>query len=75
MLIAEEELSNKDKERLIIIVEAFINDEFNSSDVADVLDASKQTARRLLRVAEENGVIYSKGKTSDRRYSFCEYCD
>ena len=68
---SDNSLSKKEKERLIIIIEKFINEEnFNSSLVAAVLEVSDQIARKLLRKAEENGILKSTGKTKDKKYYF-----
>ena len=70
LAIEDSALSPKDKERVISIVAVLSNCEFESVDVADALKVSKQTARRLIRVLEKNGIVHSVGATSNRKYFF-----
>lgn len=67
----DKELSEKDKERLFVIVEMLLDKgSFNGVAVAEILKISEQMARKLLRKAEKFGFIQSEGKTKDKKYFF-----
>ena len=69
--IPTEKLSAKARARLLSLFEALKNtDFFNGVMVAEILSVSDQTARHLLRKAEELKLLKSKGSTKDKKYFF-----
>ena len=69
--LSYEEASQLDKDRLIAIVDPFVDSQgFTGVDIAVYLETSDQVARKLLRKAEKNGVVRSSGSTKDKKYFF-----
>lgn len=67
--LTKEQLSDKDKKRLEIIADSLQTSEYTTGTiVAQRLDVSPATARKLLAKAEKLGVLFSKGNTSDKKY-------
>ncbi len=63
------ELSQKDKERLIVIINVLgLKNFINGKVASELLDVTEQIARKLLRKAEKLEILKSSGKTSDKKY-------